>query len=303
MIVGHEVHVVTPLVVIDAGTAGGDHEVGGLRLGGDLEQGVALGLVKVEQGVGAEALPVKQFARIHEVAIADEARRDDLGEIVHALRPEGGAPGVVDSVDGAVLLLAPLLEGALGVFGIVEAVVAAVLVAHMPRDHIGVVLVVLGHLAAQVERVVKEDRAGGAPVLAGTGLADVAAVVDPEDLRVGLGHPHRRGCGAGGEIDGDAGLAELVDDAIEPIEVVHAFFGLKLGPGEDGYGDEVDAGLLHKLDVFVPDFLRPLVGVVVAAVPDAGLVARKRLRPLELFTFHDDSAPLLNFIDNLRPRE
>ena len=86
----------------------------------------------------------------------------------------------------------------------------------------------LGHLAAQVERVVKEDRAGGAPVLAGTGLADVAAVVDPEDLRVGLGHPHRRGCGAGGEIDGDAGLAELVDDAIEPIEVVHAFFGLKL---------------------------------------------------------------------------
>ena len=73
VIVGHEVHVVTPLVVIDAGTAGGDHEVGGLRLGGDLEQGVALGLVKVEQGVGAEALPVKQLARVHEVAVADEA--------------------------------------------------------------------------------------------------------------------------------------------------------------------------------------------------------------------------------------
>ena len=120
---------------------------------------------------------------------------------------------------------------------------------------------------------------------------------------MGLGHPHRRGCGAGGEIDGDAGLTKLVDDAVEPIEVVHAFFGLKLGPGEDGHGDEVDAGLLHEGYIFVPHFLRPLVGVVIAAVPDAGLVARKRLRPLELFTFHDDSAPLLNFIDNLRPRE
>ena len=303
MVVGHEVHVMTPLVVVEDGAARGDHEVGGLRLGGDLEQGVALGLVEVQQRVGAEALPIKQLARVHEVAVADESRRDDLGEIVHALRPEGGAPGVVDSVDGAVLLLAPLLEGALGVFGIVEVVVAAVLVAHMPRDHIGVVLVVLGHLAAQVERVVKEDRAGGAPVLAGTGLADVAAVVDPEDLRVGLGHPHRRGCGAGGEIDGDAGLAELVDDAVEPIEVVHAFFGLKLGPGEDGYGDEVDAGLLHEGYIFVPHFLRPLVGVVIAAVPDAGLVARKWLRPLERSMFHDDSVPLLHCIDSVHVRE
>ncbi|MDU1667691.1 MAG: hypothetical protein E6833_15890 [Bradyrhizobium sp.] len=69
MIVGHEVHVVTPLVVIDAGTAGGDHEVGGLRLGGDLEQGVALLIAK-------ETLTAEEFAPLRPVSM--KAPVDDV---------------------------------------------------------------------------------------------------------------------------------------------------------------------------------------------------------------------------------
>ena len=39
MVIRHEIDLAAPIVVIQYGTAGGDHEVGGLRLGGDLEQG------------------------------------------------------------------------------------------------------------------------------------------------------------------------------------------------------------------------------------------------------------------------
>ena len=57
--------------------------------------------------------------------------------------------------------------------------------------------------------------------------------------------------------------------------------GLELRPAEDGQAHHRDAGLFHEADVLVPGLLRPLVGVVVAAVgegvdpdlPDALIVA------------------------------
>ena len=299
MVVRDEIDLVAPIVVVQTGAGGRDHEVRGQRTArGNLGEHVALGDVERLERIRAEPLEVQQLARVHEVALADEARRDDLREVVHALRPEGRAPRLVDRVDGAVALLAPALERPHRVVGVVEAVVAAVFVAHMPGDHIRVVLVVLGHSAAQVERVLAEDRAGGTPVLARARPAYVAVLVAPQHLGVLLGEPHRRRCGGGGQVDGDAGLAELVDDAVQPIEVVYAFLRLDLGPREDGDGHDVDAGLGHQADVLVPDLLGPLVGVVVAAVPDAGLLPLQGLRPAEcsMCVLHHDECVLPVFI-------
>ena len=282
MVVRYEVDLVAPVVVIHGGVARGDHEVRGqwpARC--DLGQRIAFGDVERLQRVGAEPLEVEQLARVHEVAVTNEARRHDFREIVHMLRPKCRAPCVVHRVDRAVSSLAPLLERAFGVLGIVEAIVAAVFVTHMPCHHIRIVLVMLGHRTAQLQCILAEHRAGRTPMLAGARLAYVAAVILPQHLRMRLGEPHRRGGGGGCKIDRDAGLAELVDDAVEPVEVVYVLLGLDAGPGEDAYGNQVHAGLLHQADILVPHLLRPLVRVVITAIPDAGLLALQRLRPME----------------------
>ena len=285
VVVRHEIHLAAPVVVVQSRARGGDHEIRGQRPARrDLGQRVALGDVERLQRVRAEPFEIEQLAGVHEVAVADETGRDDLGEIVHALRPERRSPRVVHLLDRAVTSLAPLAERAFRVLGIVEAVVATVLVAHMPGDHVRVVLIVFGHRAAEFQRVFAEHRAGGTPMLTSPRLAYVATVVLPQHLRMGLGEPHRRRCGRGREIHGDSGLAELVDDAVEPVEVVHALLRLDARPGEDSHGHEVHAGLPHQTDVLVPHLLGPLVGIVVAAIPDTGLPALQRPRPTMLST-------------------
>ena len=84
-----------------------------------------------------------------------------------------------------------------------------------------------------------------------------------------LVQPQRGGGRGGGQIDGDTGLAKLVDDAVEPAEFPAVLFRLDAVPAEDGEGDGVDAGLLHEPDVVVPHVFRPLVGVVVSSECDA----------------------------------
>ena len=159
------------------------------------------------------------------------------------LGPERSTPCVVHRFDRAVPFLAPVLERAFGVLGIVEAVVASVLVTNVPSDHIGIVLVMLRHRPAELQCVLTEHRTGGTPVLA------------------------------------RAGLAELVDDSVEPAEIVHVFAGFDFRPGEDAHGYEVHSRLDHEAHVLVPDLLGPLVGIVVAAVPDTGPPALQRPRP------------------------
>ena len=195
------------------------------------------------------------------------------------LGPERSTPCGVHRFDRAVPFLAPVLERAFGVLGIVEAVVASVLVTNVPSDHIGIVLVMLRHRPAELQCVLTEHRTGGTPVLARARLAHVTAVVLPQHLGMRLGQPHRRGCGRGSEIYGDAGLAELVDDSVEPAEIVHVLAGFDFRPGEDAHGYEVHSRLDHEAHVLVPDLLGPLVGIVVAAVPDTGPPALQRPRP------------------------
>ena len=280
VVVGYEVDLATPIVIVQSGAARGDHEIGGQRqIRRDFGQRIAFRHVERLERVGAEPLEVQQLARVHEVALTDETRRDDLGEVVHPLRPERGAPRVVHLLDRAIAFLAPLSERALGVLGIVEPVVAAVFVAHMPSHHIRVVPVMFGHRTAQSQRVFTEHGAGRSPVLAGARLAHIAALVLPQHLGMRLGEPHRRRSGSGRQIHGDARFAELVDDAVKPAEVIHAPLRLDPCPGENAHGHQVHARLPHQADILIPYVLGPLIRIVIASVPDAVRSARQRLGP------------------------
>ena len=95
-----------------------------------------------------------------------------------------------------------------------------------------------------------------------------AVGVDAQHLGILLREP-RRPCAAGrGEVDGDSGGVEAVDDLLHPVEVIAPFLGLQRAPGEDAQRDDVDVRLAHQLDVLREDVraVEPLVGVVVRAV-------------------------------------
>ena len=139
-----------------------------------------------------------------------------------------------------------------------------------------------GELAAQGQRIFLEYRAGRAPRLARAGVDGVAVLVTRKDLRVAFVQPQRRGRRRGGQVDRDAGIAEFVDDAVEPAEIPTILGGLDAIPAEDGEGHGVDAGLLHQADVVVPDVLGPLVGIVVATEGDAAAIRGQQFRPFEV---------------------
>ena len=166
VVVGHEIDLVRPIGIVHAALIGGDHEIGGERLiGADLGDGVAFGLVEVEQHIVAEPFEIQFLTRVHHGVGAHETRDEHLVEAVHLLPPERGAPGGVERFDGAVFALAPGAEGVERVVAVIVAVVPAVFVAHMPCGDIGVGAVAFGKLAAQRERIFLEYRAGGAPRL------------------------------------------------------------------------------------------------------------------------------------------
>ncbi len=80
--------------------------------------------------------------------------------------------------------------------------------------------------------------------------------------------PRWRRCRGGREIHPNALRVQEVENAVEPPEVVGARPGFQPCPREDGDRYQVDTCLLHGADIFQPDLLRPLVGVVVATIQE-----------------------------------
>ena len=149
----------------------------------------------------------------------------------------------------------------------------------MPGHDGRVVPVMLRHGTAQPQGVLAENWAGGTPMLSRPRPAGVAALVLPQDFRMLLRKPQRRAGGRGCKVDGDAGMVKLVDDPVEPPEIVDAFLGFYRTPCENTKGHDIDPGLVHELDIFIPDGFRPLFGIVVTAVPDTPGCIVQRSRP------------------------
>ncbi len=185
------------------------------------------------------------------------------------LGPERSTPCVVHRFDRAVPFLAPVLERAFGVLGIVEAVVASVLVTNVPSNHIGIVLVMLRHRPAELKCVLKNTGLVGTPV-AGARPAGTRHRGSPSTST--------SGCAWVSHIGGDA-VAEARSTAmpalpslsmlVEPAEIVHVFAGFDFSPRRRCPRYEVHSRLDHEAHVLVRDLLGPLVGIV-AAVPNTG---------------------------------
>lgn len=265
VVVRDEVHLVSPVGVVHPARLAHHHEVRRDRHGGgQAPQHFALGPQMLLQGIRGETLEVQLLRGVG--MRCRQAGRQDLRPRPVTLRPERGAPRVVQGIDGLVPRLQPRPEGLCRVVGVVVDVVTPELVGHVPGDQRGVVGVPRPDRLHQPQGVPAEHRRGRAPVLSSAGPHGLAVPRDRKDLRVSGGQPRRRRRGRGRQIDADAVAVEQVHRLVEPAEVPPILGRLDPGPGEDRERDDVDARLAHQLDVLVPHVPWPLLWVVVRAV-------------------------------------
>ncbi len=83
--------------------------------------------------------------------------------------------------------------------------------------------------------------------------------------------PRRHDGGGRADNDFHAVLFGELEPAIEPLELVLSFFRLEQNPGKLGDSDDVEAGVLHHLEVGFPALLRPMFGTVIGADVDTGV--------------------------------
>ncbi|CAH0250045.1 hypothetical protein SRABI76_03218 [Microbacterium oxydans] len=214
-----------------------------------------------------EPCEVEALGRVHD-ARGDGGCTDVLPCGV-VLAPEGGAPGGVERIERAVLLLQPVAEGGDRVRRIVLADGNAVLVVDVPQ-HDGRMLCVPGSEGIRDP----DDRlaVGGSRVRGHAARAEAhgaTLTVDHVRIRMVREEPGRRRGGGGAEVDGDAVRVQQIEQVVEPGEVELALGGLDQCPREDADADQGDPGLAHEHDVLVPGLAGPLLGVVVAAIGDS----------------------------------
>ena len=181
------------------------------------------------------------------------------------MAPELGVPGLVHCIQRAVFLSQPDTEGFLAVFTVAG---SAVLVAHMPAFHMGIGGIALGKLRCQSHGILPEDLGVRAGIVALTEFVASALVVHALNLRIFSGHPGRKGSGGGGEHDVVILFAQHLDDLIQLGKIVSFLGGLDFCPGKYVDRGAVDAGILKNPHILLPNFLRPLIGVVIAPVQD-----------------------------------
>ena len=126
---------------------------------------LALQLVALQEGVGAEAVEVELLAGVGPAG--RPAGREDLLPVGVALRPDVGAPGTVQLFERPVAPAQPLAEVGGRHLAVAGRHVAPVLVAGVPHGDRGMAAVALGHRRHQPAGGVPVEGAAGAVLLTG----------------------------------------------------------------------------------------------------------------------------------------
>ena len=224
-----------------------------------------LGLVQVagQALVGDEAVPVEAERELAPFAIRPGPGRDHLVPIAVRMAPDARVPGAVQRLEGRVLRAQPFPEGGLAQRAVA---VAVVFIGDVPEFQRGMASVARRELFRHGRAGAPVDGRGQTVVDADAVLLAHAVVRRAEDFGM-LAREPRRVCGGGrGQHEADAVFMQQRHHAVQPTESVDALGRLEGGPGEDADGRGGDSRLAHQPHILRPHRLRPLLGVVVAAM-------------------------------------
>ena len=143
-----------------------------------------------------------------------------------------------------------------------ETALAVNLVVALPADHIRIVGKFLCHSLGDLCACFTVVRVVGTAMSPAAVLCPCSRLKLPETFGVLEGKPPRRCCGRSAEDYGYACLSELVNNLVEPAELVLSLFRLHLTPCKFGNTGGVYTCLLHLCNVPVDLAFIPVLGII-----------------------------------------
>ncbi|MNC18797.1 hypothetical protein D3C75_667140 [compost metagenome] len=279
---GDHIHLLSPFLQIQAVKQPPDVRGNGNERRNCLN-GIVLRLITSQNGIGHKTLVIQHHPLEAAVVPVQIGRRHNLLPIINGMPPEAHIPAPVQLLHGPIALLQPFPECCRTLPAIT---MRPVFIGHMPDQQRRMLLVTQGHPPGQLHRETAVYPAVGAKIHPGAVGTFIPVNVHRQNLGILPRHPGGLGGGGGGQADVNAVFRNKIKDLIQPLKGIRGFVRLQLGPAEDRKGHNVDACLLKKPHILVPDFLRPLIGIVVTAIPDGR----------ELGIYHGNNPPFLLII-------
>ena len=264
---GYDIHFFCPLEVVE--TFVRSHQVCGDRCFFVVfADRVTLHFVVVQHAVGVETHVVEGHSCKCSAAspwhsVSQIVRRYNLVPVVDGVAPELHVPCLVDFIECFVFVFQPYAERFCTVLAVA---LAAVLIADVPADDVFVVAVTLCQFFCQALCIFLENRAVRAGIVAMTEFVMASFEIGSCHFRITVYHPCRECAGGCCHDDLDVLFCQGVYDLIELCKVVLILGRLDFCPGKYVDRGAVDAGLMEKFHILIPDLFWPLVWVVVSSV-------------------------------------
>ena len=114
------------------------------------------------------------------------------------------------------------------------------------------------------------------PVYRGIGTCIVPApefmtsslIIGMYDFRISFYHPSGKRCGGGGHDNVIVFPGKHIHDTVKLLKSVFMFGWLYFRPGKNVDGSAVDPGIPKNAHVLLPDFLRPLIWIIIPSIED-----------------------------------
>ena len=225
--------------------------------------GVALHFHEIDGLVRDKALPIERQA-VH-VHFAVRLRRVNLVPARIRVAPEVRPPRVVQVIERLILLFQPIAERLLAQRAVA---LAAVLVRKVPQNDARVVCKALCKALIHLAGLLSVHGGCIAVVMARAGKVAHTVILHTANLLILFAHPKRLCTGRCGQHGINAVFVEIVDDLLQPVEVVFALIRLQMCPGENTDRHAVDIRFLHQLHVLLENLgiAQPLFGIIIAAM-------------------------------------
>ena len=264
---GYDIHFFCPLEVVEAFVR--SHQVCGDRgFFVVFTDRVALHFVVIQHAVGVETHVVKRDTCECSAAspchsVSQIVRRYNLVPVVDRVAPELHVPCLVDFVECFIFVFQPYAECLCTVLAVA---LAAVLIADVPADDVFVVAVALSQFFCEAFCIFLENRAVRARIVAMAEFVMASFEIGSCHFRITVYHPCRECAGGCCHDDLNVLFCQGVYDLVELGEVVLILGRLDFCPGKYVDRGAVDAGLMEKFHILIPDLFWPLVRVVVSSV-------------------------------------
>ena len=183
--------------------------------------------------------------------------------VIEGMSPKAGIPSFIYFLNGTVFFLQPDPELLFAVFTVA---LSAILIADVPANHALPFSIPLCQLFRQKNRILLIGWTVLAGIVAASKFSLHAAKLGAQNIWVAFRHPRRMSRCRGGKENLQPICLHQIHDLIQFFKIISILTWLQSCPGKYIQGYLINSRQLKKPHILFPDFLRPLLRVVISAI-------------------------------------